>query len=88
MLITNKLTLSCRYNPYDRAPLSTLPPEDVIPFCVSYDALTDVIQERDSGWWVKLRAGRVLLVDNWRVLHGRSAFTGVYGQTALVFVLL
>ena len=24
----------------------------------------------------KLRPGRLLLVDNWRVLHGRTAFIG------------
>lgn len=27
--------------------------------------------------WIQLEPGRVLIFDNWRVLHGRSAFTGI-----------
>ncbi len=26
--------------------------------------------------WVKLTPGTTLFIDNWRVLHGRSAFSG------------
>ncbi|KAI8960542.1 Trimethyllysine dioxygenase [Daldinia sp. FL1419] len=36
------------------------------------------ILTRDSmEYWFQLKPGNLLIFDNWRVLHGRSAFTGV-----------
>lgn len=32
---------------------------------------------RQAEFWVQLRPGTVVVIDNWRVLHGRAAFTGV-----------
>ncbi|KAI9706521.1 MAG: hypothetical protein M1836_003527 [Candelina mexicana] len=37
---------------------------------------TDVLQRETSQYWEQLRPGKPLIFDNWRVLHGRSAFTG------------
>ncbi|KAI1816692.1 trimethyllysine dioxygenase [Poronia punctata] len=37
----------------------------------------EILRRRDMEFWVQLEPGNVLIFDNWRVLHGRSAFTGV-----------
>ncbi|PHH60489.1 hypothetical protein CDD81_1620 [Ophiocordyceps australis] len=38
----------------------------------------EAMLERPSNqFWFKLEPGRVLIFDNWRVLHGRSAFEGL-----------
>ncbi|KAK6080222.1 trimethyllysine dioxygenase [Seiridium cupressi] len=58
----------------------------VVPFHVEYspeewyDAARkwDAILRRESvEYWFQLTPGSLLVFDNWRVLHGRSAFTGV-----------
>jgi len=33
-----------------------------------------ILKQRE--YWEQLQPGRPLLFDNWRVLHGRSSFTG------------
>lgn len=38
--------------------------------------LSKAVRDPRGEWWLKLRPDQVLFVDNWRVLHGRSAFTG------------
>jgi alpha-ketoglutarate-dependent taurine dioxygenase len=72
----NILFFFFRFNPYDRAPLNTVPAEEVGQFYDSYAALSAIVQDSKNEFWLKLEPGMVLLVDNWRVMHGRSAFTG------------
>ncbi|RIA86792.1 hypothetical protein C1645_778718 [Glomus cerebriforme] len=65
-----------RYNNDDRSTLSHLSPEEIESF---YDALrkwNKILIDKESEYWVKLEPGRVLIFDNWRVLHGRAEFTG------------
>ncbi|XP_061183408.1 trimethyllysine dioxygenase, mitochondrial-like [Saccostrea echinata] len=73
---TTKQLFSIRFNPYDRSPLHTVPPEQIKEFYKSYAALTEEIRKTENEVWLKLKPGMVLFVDNWRVMHGRSAFTG------------
>ncbi|KAK4983039.1 hypothetical protein LTR66_008985 [Elasticomyces elasticus] len=56
-----------------------------------YDAAAkfdEILKRPESQYWEQLRPGRPLIFDNWRVLHGRSAFTGkrrmcgAYGKLA------
>jgi len=64
-----------RYNNDDRSVLR-LPPDAVEEW---YDALRvwhKTLTTPDSEYWVQLAPGTVLAMDNQRVLHGRSAFTG------------
>ncbi|CAG5116383.1 unnamed protein product [Candidula unifasciata] len=68
--------LQIRYNPYDRAPLNTVRPDDVQAFYEAYSKLSGVIADPSNELWVKLKPGSVLLIDNWRVMHGRAAFEG------------
>lgn len=72
---TGKL-MHIRYNPCDRSPLFTLSAEDTRLFYNYYGKLTQEVQNKDNEFWVKLKPDMVLFVDNWRVMHGRSAFTG------------
>lgn len=37
----------------------------------------EIIKSKKMEYWVQLTPGNVLIFDNWRVLHGRSAFEGV-----------
>ncbi|TLD19938.1 hypothetical protein PspLS_09483 [Pyricularia sp. CBS 133598] len=37
----------------------------------------EIIKRKEMEYWVQLTPGNVLIFDNWRVLHGRSAFEGV-----------
>lgn len=65
-----------RYNQYDRAPIKNLKHDDVALY---YDALTKfakIVEDPDNTYWLKLQSGDVLFIDNWRVMHGRAAFTG------------
>jgi trimethyllysine dioxygenase len=34
------------------------------------------LKEKGNEYWEQLTPGKVLIFDNWRVLHGRSSFTG------------
>ncbi|SPQ21192.1 9df8b3d9-3dc7-48d4-b94c-25275bb52e7b [Thermothielavioides terrestris] len=37
----------------------------------------ELLSREDFQLWLQLEPGKVLIFDNWRVLHGRSAFTGI-----------
>ncbi|KAI8947963.1 trimethyllysine dioxygenase [Xylaria longipes] len=36
----------------------------------------EILRRKELEYWFQLEPGKVLIFDNWRVLHGRSAFTG------------
>ncbi|KAK0635243.1 hypothetical protein B0T17DRAFT_35738 [Bombardia bombarda] len=36
-----------------------------------------IIRSKEAERWVQLEPGKTLIFDNWRVLHGRSAFSGI-----------
>ena len=73
--ITDEL-LNIRYNHYDRAPINTIPHDQLGPFYEALAELSSYVTDPDGELWVKLTPGTVLLVDNFRVMHGRAAFTG------------
>lgn len=56
----------------------------VVPLDVDVDAWYEaarkwnaILKRKDHEYWFQLEPGRVLIFDNWRVLHGRSAFEGL-----------
>nr|XP_033803168.1 trimethyllysine dioxygenase, mitochondrial isoform X2 [Geotrypetes seraphini]XP_033803169.1 trimethyllysine dioxygenase, mitochondrial isoform X2 [Geotrypetes seraphini] len=65
-----------RYNNYDRAVINTVPYNTVRRWYAAHRALTTELRRPENEFWVKLKPGKVMFVDNWRVLHGREAFTG------------
>lgn len=64
------------FNNYDRAPF-LLAEAEMVAF---YDALRtfeSIANDASAQWQHVLAPGEALLFDNWRVLHGRFAYTGV-----------
>ncbi|XP_071024123.1 trimethyllysine dioxygenase, mitochondrial-like isoform X2 [Oncorhynchus clarkii lewisi] len=66
-----------RYNNYDRAVINTIPHDVVNRWYVAHRQLTTELRKPENELWVKLKPGKVLFIDNWRVLHGRESFTGL-----------
>jgi len=66
-----------RWNNEDRATMDRwAEPEDVEKFYQAIFDWNDVLKRGDGEYWEQLKPGRALIFDNWRVLHGRSSFTG------------
>jgi len=65
-----------RYNPHDLGLITKRNSfvEDVGDLYHSLSLLSNRIEE--NLVWIKLTPGRILFLDNWRSLHGRTAFTG------------
>ena len=63
------------YNNYDRAPF-LLEEADQIAFYDAVRAFETIAGDESMQWRHVLQPGEALLFDNWRVLHGRLAFTG------------
>ena len=65
-----------RLNAYDRAPHSDMNLEEQTKFYKYFPELIDL--SKDSHFLLKfqLKSGEILLVNNWRLLHGRTAFEG------------
>ncbi|KAJ2914081.1 hypothetical protein MD484_g6345, partial [Candolleomyces efflorescens] len=73
--LTRDLT-QVRWNNDDRSVMSHLEAGDVEKW---YDAIrlwNECLTSPDSEYWVQLQPGTAVVVDNHRVLHGRSAFDG------------
>ncbi|XP_029304865.1 trimethyllysine dioxygenase, mitochondrial [Cottoperca gobio] len=66
-----------RYNNYDRSVINTIPHDLVQPWYVAHRELTKELRRPENELWVKLTPGKVIFIDNWRVMHGRESFTGL-----------
>ncbi|KAL8663527.1 MAG: hypothetical protein Q9202_003837 [Teloschistes flavicans] len=65
-----------RWNNDDRAAMIGLESEDVSRFYAAARKWVEILRRPGLECWVQLEPGKVLTLDNWRVLHGRSAFSG------------
>ncbi|KAK8157117.1 hypothetical protein IWX90DRAFT_441694 [Phyllosticta citrichinensis] len=64
-----------RWNNYDRDGLQ--PPVESWPhWYMGAKKWNQLLKSPVNEYWEQLKPGRPLIFDNWRVLHGRSAFTG------------
>jgi trimethyllysine dioxygenase len=63
------------FNNYDRAPF-LLPPDEMAAFYGALRAFEALANDPRLQWRRVLRPGQAVLFDNWRVLHGRAAYTG------------
>ncbi len=63
------------YNNSDRAPF-LLPPDEMALLYAALRAFDQLANGDSMQWRHVLRPGEALLFDNWRVLHGRYAYTG------------
>jgi trimethyllysine dioxygenase len=68
--------LQVRWNSSDRAGIE-LPVGETPMWYEAARKFDALLQKEENEYWEKLEAGTVLIFDNWRVLHGRSAFTGL-----------
>ncbi|ORY29175.1 hypothetical protein BCR39DRAFT_575262 [Naematelia encephala] len=66
-----------RWNNEDRGVIgSRWTPGDVQSWYAAARRFEEICRNEDTEYWVQLRPGTLLVIDNWRVMHGRSAFTG------------
>lgn len=73
----NKEVYMMRYNNYDRSVINTIPHNIVQQWYVAHRELTTELRRPENELWVKLTPGKVIFIDNWRVMHGRESFTGL-----------
>ncbi|CAH0397338.1 unnamed protein product [Chilo suppressalis] len=65
-----------RYNVYDRSAMAFGSSEQCRSYYRSLRNLARYYQDQANEWKFKLSPGTVMVMDNFRVLHGRTAFTG------------
>ncbi|XP_052751644.1 trimethyllysine dioxygenase, mitochondrial [Galleria mellonella] len=65
-----------RYNVYDRSPMAFTSSEDCRAYYRSLRNLGRYYEDTKNQWQFKLWPGTVMVMDNFRVLHGRTGFTG------------
>ncbi|KAJ6187061.1 hypothetical protein N7519_001969 [Penicillium mononematosum] len=63
-----------RWNNYDRAPKTNWSVSEQTSWYRAARHYNEILQTREM--WTKLKPGSALIFDNWRMLHGRSQFTG------------
>jgi trimethyllysine dioxygenase len=69
--------IQIRWNNDDRATMDRWEDlDDVEQFYDAARAWNNILKRKESEYWEQLKPGRALIFDNWRVLHGRAAFTG------------
>lgn len=70
-----------RWNVNDRAAMDTIPQEDMPKFYEAFLEMAEIIESEKNKWIFKLTPGTVMIFNNWRLLHGREAYTGVRKMT-------
>ncbi|KAA8914282.1 hypothetical protein FN846DRAFT_789918 [Sphaerosporella brunnea] len=69
--------IQVRWNNDDRATMDRWDDlEEVEQFYDAARAWNAILKRKENEYWEQLKPGRALIFDNWRVLHGRGAFTG------------
>jgi trimethyllysine dioxygenase len=65
-----------RYNNEDRDVMNHLKPEEVEGFYQAFRIWTQLLRDPHYEYTFQLRPGTPVIFDNWRILHGRTAFSG------------
>ncbi|CAB3258215.1 unnamed protein product [Arctia plantaginis] len=65
-----------RFNVYDRAPMAFNSGENCRSYYRSLRNLAKYYENESNQWRFKLQPGTVMVMDNFRVLHGRTSFSG------------
>ncbi|KAG9305457.1 hypothetical protein G9A89_021175 [Geosiphon pyriformis] len=60
----------------DRSTLNHLTPSELDAFYAALRIWNEIVEDSANEFWTQLVPGRVVVFDNWRVLHGRTGFTG------------
>ncbi|WOO83468.1 Trimethyllysine dioxygenase [Vanrija pseudolonga] len=71
------LLAQARWNNEDRCVLGDKwTPQDITQWYDAARLFESICTSPEAEYWVKLKPGTVVVIDNWRVMHGRAAFTG------------
>ncbi|GAM39649.1 trimethyllysine dioxygenase [Talaromyces pinophilus] len=73
---TSARLLRIRWNNYDRAAKIDWTPAMAMHWYRAARYWNAIISRKSIQKWLQLEPGTALLFDNWRMLHGRSEFTG------------
>ncbi|KHN86465.1 Trimethyllysine dioxygenase, mitochondrial, partial [Toxocara canis] len=65
-----------RFNPYDRAPFAIHSTKDIVFFYKAYECFSKIAHDPSNELRVSLKPGTVVFLDNFRILHARTAFQG------------
>ncbi|XP_053600325.1 trimethyllysine dioxygenase, mitochondrial [Plodia interpunctella] len=65
-----------RFNVYDRAPMAFADSKQCRVYYRSLRNLARYYEDPENQWQFKLTPGTVMVMDNFRVLHGRTGFSG------------
>lgn len=65
-----------RYNMDDRTPLNTVAADKIRDFYRDLKLLSNELRSEVNQIMFKLKPGTICIFDNWRLLHGRQAYTG------------
>jgi len=65
-----------RYNNYDLAPIDYLTPEQIPKYYEHTKILNSYLRSPKYIAYYRLNVGEMVIIDNHRVCHGRTAFTG------------
>ncbi|KAI1067183.1 hypothetical protein LB506_004224 [Fusarium annulatum] len=63
-----------RWNNDDRGAVS---PYDAKNWYAAARVWNEILRRKENEYWFKLEPGKIVIFNNWRVLHGRSAFKGI-----------
>lgn len=74
VLFSLKNQFDFRYNPHDISILDSIPFHLIPEYYQALITLSTKIEEDPT--WFKLEPGIIIFLDNWRMMHGRSEFTG------------
>ena len=68
--------ITIRFNNRSAAPFTDVPYEDMINYYKAYRAFSDIINDSSLAVNFKLNPGECFIIDNTRVLHARTAYSG------------
>ena len=75
-LSTSGNLIQIRLNAYDRALHTGMNLEDQTKFYDYFPELIELSKDRNFMQKFQLKSGELLMANNWRLLHGRTAFEG------------
>jgi len=68
--------IAIRFNNRSSAPITDVPYEDMENYYKAYRTFSDIINDSSMAVKFKLKPGECFIVDNTRVLHARTAYSG------------
>ena len=68
--------IAIRFNNRSTAPITDVPYEDMMNYYKAYRAFSDIINDPKLAFNFKLNPGECFILDNTRVLHARTAYSG------------